>query len=279
MIAVFPLSCATGEGLDEFRRRLFALVPEPEPVRARRGRARRLPRLPPAAEGARRGGCCRTDGGFRVLGTPPSEEELERALRAAGREGRRDGRDRRRGVRARLMIGLFGGVVRPAASRPRRARAPREGGARARPAASCSSSADPGHKHVETPADVRLRLARAAFPDDEVVLDEHARTVDTLRAHPEWGDPVFLIGADEFCDFLSWREPDEVLEPHAARRRDAARLPARAPRRRCSAQLEAARARALLRDRADPGRLARAARPPRSRRGRRPTTCRRRSRA
>jgi nicotinate-nucleotide adenylyltransferase len=72
-------------------------------------------------------------------------------------------------------------------------------------------SADPGHKHVETPADVRLRLARAAFPDDEVVLDEHARTVDTLRAHPEWEDPVFLIGADEFSDFLSWREPEEVL--------------------------------------------------------------------
>ena len=72
-------------------------------------------------------------------------------------------------------------------------------------------SADPGHKHVETPAGVRLRLARAAFPDDEVVLDEHARTVDTLRAHPEWDDPVFLIGADEFSDFLSWREPEEVV--------------------------------------------------------------------
>lgn len=72
-------------------------------------------------------------------------------------------------------------------------------------------SADPGHKHVDTPADVRLRLARAAFPDDEVVLDDHARTVDTLRAHPEWADPVFLLGADEFCDFPAWKEPDEVL--------------------------------------------------------------------
>lgn len=71
--------------------------------------------------------------------------------------------------------------------------------------------ADPGHKHVDTPADVRLRLAQAAFPDAEVVLDDHARTVDTLRAHPEWSDPVFLIGADEFCAFASWKEPDEVL--------------------------------------------------------------------
>jgi len=72
-------------------------------------------------------------------------------------------------------------------------------------------AADPGHKQVETPADVRLRLTQAAFPDDDVLLDEHARTVDTLRAHPEWDDPIFLIGADQFCDFLSWQEPDEVL--------------------------------------------------------------------
>jgi nicotinate-nucleotide adenylyltransferase len=72
-------------------------------------------------------------------------------------------------------------------------------------------SADPGHKHVDTPADIRLRLAEAAFPDDEVVLDEHARTIDLLRAHPEWDDPVFLIGADQFRSFLSWKEPDEVL--------------------------------------------------------------------
>jgi nicotinate-nucleotide adenylyltransferase len=72
-------------------------------------------------------------------------------------------------------------------------------------------SADPGHKRVETPADLRLRLVRAAFPDDEVLLDTDARTVDTLRAHPEWRDPVFLIGADEFSDFLSWKDPDEVL--------------------------------------------------------------------
>lgn len=72
-------------------------------------------------------------------------------------------------------------------------------------------SADPGHKHVETPADLRLRLARAAFPDDDVLLDTDARTVDTLRAHPEWRDPVFLIGADEFCDFRSWKDPDDVL--------------------------------------------------------------------
>ncbi len=69
----------------------------------------------------------------------------------------------------------------------------------------------PGHKVVDTPAETRLEMARAAFPDDEVVLDTEARTVDTLRAHPEWEDPLFLIGADQFCDFPSWKEPDEVL--------------------------------------------------------------------
>jgi nicotinate-nucleotide adenylyltransferase len=72
-------------------------------------------------------------------------------------------------------------------------------------------SANPGHKHIETSATVRLELAEAAFPELEVSLDEHARTVDLLRAHPEWDDAIFLIGADQFCDFLAWKEPDEVL--------------------------------------------------------------------
>jgi nicotinate-nucleotide adenylyltransferase len=71
--------------------------------------------------------------------------------------------------------------------------------------------AEPGHKPVQAPPQVRLELARAAFPEDEVVLDEHARTVDMLRAHPEWHDATFLIGADELEAFRGWKEPDEVL--------------------------------------------------------------------
>jgi nicotinate-nucleotide adenylyltransferase len=70
----------------------------------------------------------------------------------------------------------------------------------------------PGHKPVDTPAATRLRLARAAFPGDEIVLDDHPRTVDALRAHPEWRDAVFLVGADQFCDLPSWKEPNAVLE-------------------------------------------------------------------
>lgn len=72
--------------------------------------------------------------------------------------------------------------------------------------------ADPGHKGVETPAETRLRLAEAAFAGlAEVRLDEHARTVDSLRAGA-WDDPLFVVGADEFAGFLSWKEPDAVLD-------------------------------------------------------------------
>jgi nicotinate-nucleotide adenylyltransferase len=109
------------------------------------------------------------------------------------------------------MVGLFGGAFDP----PHRGHV--ELARRAREELGLERllvvvAARPGHKAVVTPAGVRLRLAQAAFPDDEVVLDDHARTIDLLEAHPEWSDPVFLIGADEFCDFLSWTRPNDVLE-------------------------------------------------------------------
>jgi nicotinate-nucleotide adenylyltransferase len=69
----------------------------------------------------------------------------------------------------------------------------------------------PGHKPVHASGEMRVRLARAAFPDDEVVLDRHARTVDAV-AGGRFGDAIFLVGADEFRDFLSWKDPDGVLD-------------------------------------------------------------------
>jgi nicotinate-nucleotide adenylyltransferase len=69
----------------------------------------------------------------------------------------------------------------------------------------------PGHKDVHLPAETRLELARAAFPADDVRLDPYPRTIDLLRSQA-FDDPVFVIGADEFCDFRSWKEPDAVLE-------------------------------------------------------------------
>jgi nicotinate-nucleotide adenylyltransferase len=71
-------------------------------------------------------------------------------------------------------------------------------------------AARPGHKEVQLDADTRLRLARAAFPEHEVELDPHERNVDTLADGP-WLDPIFLIGADEFCEFLTWKDPEGVI--------------------------------------------------------------------
>jgi nicotinate-nucleotide adenylyltransferase len=69
---------------------------------------------------------------------------------------------------------------------------------------------DPGHKLVKTPAELRFALAKAAFPDDEVVLDENAFTVDAV-AGGRFEDGIFLVGADEFADFPSWKNPEGVL--------------------------------------------------------------------
>ena len=68
----------------------------------------------------------------------------------------------------------------------------------------------PGHKEVQLDADTRLRLAQAAFPDNHVELDPHERTVDLLKSR-RWRDPLFLIGADQFADFLTWKDPNGVL--------------------------------------------------------------------
>jgi len=69
----------------------------------------------------------------------------------------------------------------------------------------------PGHKEVQLGAESRLKLARAAFPDYEVELDPHERTVDLLK-EGRWNDPLFLIGADQFADFLTWKDPEGVIE-------------------------------------------------------------------
>lgn len=73
--------------------------------------------------------------------------------------------------------------------------------------------ADPGHKPAVAPPAVRLELARLAFDSlpATVELDDHRFTVDLLEAHP-LDDALFLIGADEFAGFLTWKAPDRVLE-------------------------------------------------------------------
>ena len=82
IVAVFRLSCATGAGIEDFKRRLFALVPEPEAEeRGEDDLADYLVYRPEPASRPWR--LYRTQGGFRVTGSP-SEEELERALKVAG---------------------------------------------------------------------------------------------------------------------------------------------------------------------------------------------------
>ncbi|HEY6017479.1 MAG TPA: GTPase, partial [Gaiellaceae bacterium] len=75
ILRVFALSCATGEGVDEFRRALFSLVPEPEEQAApdEQELADYLvyrPR-PPRRQRFR---VLRTDRGFRVVGEAPVGE-------------------------------------------------------------------------------------------------------------------------------------------------------------------------------------------------------------
>ena len=80
---------------------------------------------------------------------------------------------------------------------------------------------DPPHKTATAPAEVRCRLAGAAFAGHpEICLSRHeldrpgaSYTVDTAQwAADKYGDAIFLVGADEFADFLTWKEPQRLLE-------------------------------------------------------------------
>lgn len=79
----------------------------------------------------------------------------------------------------------------------------------------------PPHKETGTDAETRFRLACAAFAGrPRVVLSRHeldrpgpSYTVDTARwAEESYGECVFVVGADEFASFLSWKDPNGVLE-------------------------------------------------------------------
>ena len=73
------------------------------------------------------------------------------------------------------------------------------------------------HKEVETDAAIRLGLAEIAFSGLDAVevsrteLDRPgpSYTVDTVRwSRRRYGETTFVIGADEFADFLEWHEPE-----------------------------------------------------------------------
>jgi GTPase len=85
IVGVFPLSCATGAGIDDLKLALFRLCPAaPEP------RADDAPAVPefleyrPQPPARRTYRIYRTDRGFRIIGEAPEGEELEAVLKAAG---------------------------------------------------------------------------------------------------------------------------------------------------------------------------------------------------
>ena len=70
----------------------------------------------------------------------------------------------------------------------------------------------PGHRGVVADSDTRLKMARAAFAGEDVQLDPHAFTVDTVGDGEFPQDALFIVGADQAAMFSRWREPDEVLK-------------------------------------------------------------------
>ncbi|MFN2469876.1 MAG: GTPase, partial [Gaiellaceae bacterium] len=85
IVRVLRTSAATGEGIDELKRALFADISPPpaEPVGDDGGMVDFLVYRPRPRRTSFR--VLRTDRGFRVVGRPPADrDELERALRAAG---------------------------------------------------------------------------------------------------------------------------------------------------------------------------------------------------
>jgi GTPase len=83
VVRVFAVSCATGEGVEEFRRALFELVPAAESSEEEQAAVAEYLVYRPKPK-TRPYRIFRTDRGYRITGTPPQGEELDEALRAAG---------------------------------------------------------------------------------------------------------------------------------------------------------------------------------------------------
>jgi GTP-binding protein len=86
VVRVFHVSCATGAGIDDFRRALFALCPDspPPPPGTDEPELADFLVYRPKPAGRPQYRIFRTERGFRIIGRPPEEEELEAALKAAG---------------------------------------------------------------------------------------------------------------------------------------------------------------------------------------------------
>jgi GTPase len=84
IVRVFRVSAATGEGVEELRRALFALIPPAPPEVAAEPEVPEFLEYRPQPPARRTYRVYRTDRGYRVAGEPPAGDELERILKAAG---------------------------------------------------------------------------------------------------------------------------------------------------------------------------------------------------
>ena len=84
IVRVVATSCATGEGIDDLKRALFELCPVPSPEAVPDELVPEFLEYRPRAKRGPRFRILRTDRGYRVVGTPPSPDELEEALRRIG---------------------------------------------------------------------------------------------------------------------------------------------------------------------------------------------------
>src|SRR6266540_1513269 len=108
-----------------------------------------------------------------------------------------------------MTVGLLGGTFNPPHNgHVRLAQAARERFELERLLALVSVA--PPHKQVDVDVEVRLRLVNLALPDAEIVRDANPYSIHTVTGYGD--DAIFLVGADQFAKFLTWREPDEILE-------------------------------------------------------------------
>ena len=256
IVAVFPLSCATGAGDRRVPQGALLAVPQPAPVDGRPEDAvARLPRLPPDSRKRGPGASCAPRTGFRVVGTPPERGGARACAPRGRREARRRGPGRRGVVRVHPVIGLFGGAFDPAAQRARRA-------------SSCgatrlSSSTPRSSSSQGRPATRRLRRRRRNGSSSPARRSPESRSFSTRTgvqwrccAHiPEWEGAIVSARRRRVRRLPRLEGARGGAPARAPRRCDPARLPARAARRRPRGA-EDAGARRVLRPRAASDRLA-----------------------
>ncbi len=85
VVGVFPVSCATGAGIDDLKLALFRLCPAaPEPQEDDEAELPEFLEYRPRPPARRAYRLYRTDRGFRIVGEAPQGEQLEAVLKAAG---------------------------------------------------------------------------------------------------------------------------------------------------------------------------------------------------